>query len=444
MHRRRRPHEELVLRMQDQRSGADDLTVGIVHWAVPPTIGGVESHLADYIRLLHDRGVRVVMFSGEQDVDEGIFKFAEFEYHRYLHLKGARARPKDNPWRIWRFSHWLGQKIDEHGIDIIHGHNLHNFSRVPAAAINRVCENRIARHHTYHNYWENARCVDRVDSWERHWATSEYVLGQFRHGHPINEMEARYLGIDPDRFCCERKPFEDRTIEEGTPRSAAMILQPARLLPWKGPTDSVKMLHRLHKGGYRVRLVLTATQTLIDWNGERGALRKELDELVDSLELGEWVTFLDGAHYSDMPGHYNEADIVINPSHGESLGLVALEAMAASRPVVVTNSGGMAETFIKGTGALVVDDDDLVDHLFEAVRVILDDPEDAIRSGTEGREHVVKNFHMDDYVDNMIADYRASLVRTRQAAASLKPTHAAAASFMEETPTAPEMHAARY
>lgn len=444
MHARVAPYEELVLRMQEQWSEDDDLTVGIVHWAVPPTIGGVETHLADFIRLLHDRGVKVVMFSGEPAVEERIAKLAEFEYHPYLHLEGAGARPKDNRWRVWQFSRWLNRKIREHGVEIIHGHNLHNFSGVPAAAINRVCANRIARHHTYHNYWENARCVGRVESWERHWATSEYVAGQFHQGHPVKALRTRYLGIDPDRFLCEREPFQDRSIKHGTPLNAPVILQPARLLPWKGPTHSVRMLHRLHEEGYRVRLVLTATQTLIDWDGERRALREELDDLVDSLKLGEWVTFLDRAHYSDMPGHYNQADIVINPSHGESLGLVALEAMAASRPVVVTNSGGMAETFIKGTGALVVDDDDLVEHLFEAVRAFLDHPDDAIASGNEGREHVVNNFHMDDYVDHMIADYRASLWRTRGLAPSPKAAQAGASSFAEEARTAAEAHAARY
>lgn len=427
--------------MQELRSEDDDLTVGIVHWAVPPTIGGVESHLADYIRLLHDQGVKVVMFSGERTVDEELAEHAAFEYHPYLHLAGAAELPNDRAWRVWKLSRWLKRKIREHGIDVIHGHNLHHFSRVPAAAINRVCANRIARLHTYHNYWDNARCVDQVESWEGHWANSEYVVRQFRDGHPIDELKARYIGIDPDRFLCDRRPFDGRNIRTETPEDAPVILQPARLLPWKGPTHSVAMLHRLHEEGYRVRLVLTATQTLIDWDGERSALREELDELVDSLKLGEWVTFLDRAHYRDMPGHYNQADIVINPSHGEPLGLVALEAMAASRPVVVTNSGGMAETFISGTGALVVDDEDLVERLFEAVRAFLKHPEDAITSGREGREHVVKNFHMQEYVANMIDDYRASLLRVRQRATSSAAAQIAAASFVQPSTAAVEVRA---
>lgn len=408
--------------MQDLRSEGDGLTVGIVHWAVPPTIGGVESHIADYIRLLHNRGIKVVVFSGEQTVDEEIQRFATFEYHPYLHLAGEGTLPKDNWWRVLVFSRWLRQKIREHGVNVIHGHNLHNFSRVPAAAINLVCKKRIERHHTYHNYWENARCVKLVARWEGHWANSEYVAGQCRSGYPgrlIRErMEVRYLGIDPDRLICERKPFEGRNLDAKEPDKAPIILQPARLLRWKGPLHSVRMLGRLHEEGYRVRLVFTATEHLIDWDDERTALRKDLDELIENLKLGEWVTFLDRAHYSDMPRLFNDADIVINPSHGEPLGLVALEAMAASRPVVVTNSGGMAETFITGTGTLVVDDDDLVEHLFEAVHVFLDKPDGAIESGIEGRDHVVNKFHMRTYADKMIASYKESLTRSPRRAPS--------------------------
>lgn len=431
-----------------QQPGSEDagLTVGIVHWAVPPTIGGVESHLADYIRLLRMTGVKVVMFSGEPVVDEEIAGLATFECHPYLHLAGGGAMPEDNWWRVLKLSRWLRQKIREHGINIIHGHNLHNFSRVPAAAINLACAKRIERHHTYHNYWENARCAGLVASWEGQWANSEYVAGQCRQGYRgrgrKKRLEARYLGIDPDRFSCDREPFEGRDIKATDPQNAPVILQPARLLRWKGPIDSVKMLKRLHNDGYRVRLVLTATKNLIDWDGERTALRKDLDDLIESLELGDWVTFLDRAHYRDMPGHYNEADIVINPSHEEPLGLVALEAMAASRPVVVTNSGGMAETFMKGAGALVVDDDHLVEHLFEAVRVFLDDPNEAIRSGIEGREHVVKNFHMLTYAANMVDAYKASLMRKPRSTPRAK-VPLDASSFVPQQSTGAEAHPAR-
>lgn len=433
--------------MQQLGSEDADLTVGIVHWAVPPTIGGVESHLADYIRLLHKTGVKVVMFSGEPDVDSELKEFAKFEYHPYLHLAGGGAVPKDSWWRVQVLSWWLKRKIHKHGVNIIHGHNLHNFSRVPATAINRVCAKRIERHHSYHNYWDNALCADLVASWEGQWANSEYVAGQCRIGYPESRLEerlkVRYLGIDTDRFSCDRESFEGRNIRAEDPQSAPVILQPARLLRWKGPIHSVKMLKRLHEEGYCVRLELTATQHLIDWDSERTTLRKELDELIGTLKLENWVTFLDWAHYRDMPDLYKQADIVINPSHEEPLGLVALEAMAAGRPVVVTNSGGMAETFTEGSGRLVVDDDDLVESLFEAVRVFLDDPSEAIRSGVEGRDHVVRKFRMQTYAEEMIEAYKTSLARKRPKAHRQRKGLPSSIPFVPQQSTGAEAQPAR-
>src|SRR5207244_9749628 len=56
---------------------------------------------------------------------------------------------------------------------------------------------------------------------------------------------------------------------------------------------------------------------------------------------------------------YAEAAVVAVPSTGpEALGLVALEAQACGTPVVVTRSGGVAESVDDGTTGLVIAPDD--------------------------------------------------------------------------------------
>jgi glycosyltransferase involved in cell wall biosynthesis len=399
--------------MRRLRSTRDELTVGLVHWALPPTIGGVESHLADYVRLLAARGVRVIVFSGEKNPSAEIAKIAgrvEFRYQERLHLAGCGAPPADGRECIDDLTLWFKNELAEFDVDVVHGHNLHYFSSAPASALNEACRSRgVPRHHTYHNYWDDTHFADLVATWEGHWSNSDYVANLCAEGYQGDPPITHYLGIDPDRFACTRKPFENRVPKKATRYDQVpVILQPARLLPWKGPIQSVKMLRLLHADGYRVRLVLTDTKDLIDWDDERRALRAELNALINKLGLSEWVEFKDKVYYGDMPSLYNEADIVINPSHGEPLGLVALEAMAASRPVVVTDSGGMTETFAERAGAVVVDDGKLHEHLFEAVRGFLRNPRYAVRAGRRGRRHVVKNFHMDPYVDAMIKEYQAS------------------------------------
>jgi glycosyltransferase involved in cell wall biosynthesis len=402
----------MVRRMWNPWRKSDELTVGLIHWALPPTIGGVETHLADYIGILRSRGVTVVVFTGEPAPSAQILRDAKVEHHPLLHLACGGAKPADRPQDVKELARWLEAKVHEYNVNIIHGHNLHHFSSVPAAAVNIVCTKLdIARHHTFHNYWDDDHeCAKLVAGWEGLWATSGFVARQCAQGYGGVPPTPRYMGIKLDRFSCRRRPFKGRSSSAGTPvAKAPVILQPARLLPWKGPIHSVRMLKLLRDKGYAVRLLLTDTRNVLDWDDERKQLLTELTDLITVLGLTEWVDFREGVPYGEMPRLYKEADIVINPSHGEPLGLVPLEAMAASRPVVITDSGGMTETYGEMTGAVVTDDGDLVNHLFEAVKDFLDNPRLAVESGRKGRKHVRKNFDMRTYADDMISEYRRSL-----------------------------------
>lgn len=404
----------MVRRMREPEDESDGLTVGLVHWALPPTIGGVETHLADYMQVLHERGIRVVAFTGEKAAWRELRRFGKVEYHELLHLTGSGAHAKDGPECVDTLVKWFGKKARKHRIDVIHGHNLHNFSTAPARALNIVCPQQgIARHHTYHNYWdEMKRSAANVTCWEGQWATSDFVA-RLCTGYGGNLPDTSYLGIRPERFASRRKPLEGRSTKADEPEGTPLILQPARLLLWKGPLYALEMLGQLHDEGCRARLVLTDNSRLIDWDDERHALRAELTAKIEKMGLSDWVSFRSASCW-EMPKLYEEADIVINPSHGEPLGLVALEAMAAGRPVVVTDSGGMAETVVHSTGALIPDDDRIAEHLYFAVRSFLEDPERAVEAGEKGRRHVAEHFHTDTYAGQMIDAYRKSREAMRQ------------------------------
>ena len=60
------------------------------------------------------------------------------------------------------------------------------------------------------------------------------------------------------------------------------------------------------------------------------------------LDLEEVVTFLGKRGQDTLPYYYSAADVVVMPSHYESFGMVALEAMACGTPVVASQVGGLA------------------------------------------------------------------------------------------------------
>jgi D-inositol-3-phosphate glycosyltransferase len=67
-----------------------------------------------------------------------------------------------------------------------------------------------------------------------------------------------------------------------------------------------------------------------------------LQKLCDDLTVGKMVAFLGKRGQDTLPYYYSAAEVVVMPSHYESFGLVALEAMACGTPVIASQVGGLA------------------------------------------------------------------------------------------------------
>lgn len=67
-----------------------------------------------------------------------------------------------------------------------------------------------------------------------------------------------------------------------------------------------------------------------------------LQQLCDAYGLREVVRFHGKQAQDTLPYFYSAAEVVVVPSHYESFGLVALEAMACGTPVIASETGGLA------------------------------------------------------------------------------------------------------
>jgi D-inositol-3-phosphate glycosyltransferase len=67
-----------------------------------------------------------------------------------------------------------------------------------------------------------------------------------------------------------------------------------------------------------------------------------LQKLCADLGLDESVLFLGKRDQDKLPYYYSAAEVLVMPSHYESFGMVALEAMACGTPVVASEVGGLA------------------------------------------------------------------------------------------------------
>ena len=75
---------------------------------------------------------------------------------------------------------------------------------------------------------------------------------------------------------------------------------------------------------------------------------ERLKRLRTELGIGDLVVFLGAQDQDTLNVHYSAAEVVVVPSHYESFGMVALEAMACGTPVIASKVGGLAFTVQDG------------------------------------------------------------------------------------------------
>ncbi|MBS2961541.1 glycosyltransferase family 4 protein [Actinocrinis puniceicyclus] len=375
------------------------IAVAHVHWALPPIAGGVETHLADFSRLLAERGHHVTLFAGQGLVQAG--PRVETVPCDLLNLDWYRERRMEASDKelAKQLAETMRAEITRRGIRVVHGHNLHHFTPVPAMAL-RLLEQDIGVrvYHTYHSVWDtDLHIVEHCRNWPEQHAVSRFLSGLCAQGLSVPTIPV-YLGVAEDRY---------RHIDSPSASGEQVILLPARLFPEKGAQAAVRMLRRLRDEGLSVRLILTGPEQTVDWDQESEPFGQRLKETIADLGLTGHVDFR-SVGFGQMPQLYAQANVVIYPStYPEPLGLAPLEAAAAGRPAVVTRIGGLPETVRHRRTGYVVPPGDL-DALTNRVRTLLTHPRRARRMGRAGRAMVRRKFALDAYVDRMVELYRAA------------------------------------
>jgi D-inositol-3-phosphate glycosyltransferase len=75
-----------------------------------------------------------------------------------------------------------------------------------------------------------------------------------------------------------------------------------------------------------------------------------------------------------LPYYYSAAELLVMPSHYESFGMVALEAMACGTPVIASEVGGLAYLVKDGETGFTIPDQE-PDMLCEKISWLLNDHE---------------------------------------------------------------------
>jgi phosphatidylinositol alpha-mannosyltransferase len=120
------------------------------------------------------------------------------------------------------------------------------------------------------------------------------------------------------------------------------------------------------------------------------------------------VIFIGGVSEEEKARYYKSSDIYCSPATGgESFGIVLLEAMAASKPVIASNIAGYASVITDGEEGLLhrpKDDEDLACK----IEILLKDHEYRLRLASRGRERV-EQFRWEHVANNVLEYYKTYL-----------------------------------
>lgn len=164
-----------------------------------------------------------------------------------------------------------------------------------------------------------------------------------------------------------------------------IIFHVGRLVREKGLDVLLEAMPRILRTNPRVKLIVSG----------RGPHEGELHEHARRLGLYNQVYFTGYIDDATRNLLYSVADVAVFPSLYEPFGIVALEAMAAGAPPVVSDTGGISEVVTHGRNGLKARTGNAV-SLAENIAWMLQHPERRAEMRRQGQEDVRNLYNWDD------------------------------------------------
>lgn len=192
---------------------------------------------------------------------------------------------------------------------------------------------------------------------------------------PEEKIEVIPFGIEPERMQASTLSRTEARTALNLPQDGYFIGVLGRIDPKKGQDLVVRGLNELCKVGDKNFHVLMMGNATLDEGGD--AFTRELLALVSREGLQDRVHFR--PYHEDVMLFFRAIDLFAMPSHGETFGMVTVEAMAAGVPIVGTDKDGTRELLGEGRYGYLFQKDDVAAFVQQVL---------AVRAGSSVAEKV--------------------------------------------------------
>jgi glycosyltransferase involved in cell wall biosynthesis len=161
-----------------------------------------------------------------------------------------------------------------------------------------------------------------------------------------------------------------------------------RIALFLGRIHPIKNLETLLAAFSKVKRAVNCPVKLVIAGPDEGHLQT-LKSFAKQLGVENDVVFPGSLYEREKLEAYVDADVFVLPSHYESFGNVALEALACGTPVIVTNNCGVSEWIGSNVGFVIGYDQT---ELCNALKAILQNEQLSKRLGDNGKKLISKEF----------------------------------------------------
>jgi glycosyltransferase involved in cell wall biosynthesis len=265
-------------------------------------------------------------------------------------------------------------------VHTFHGHVLHSYFDPVRTQIFRETERTLAKHTT------------RLVAVGPEVRDDLVALGVA----PAEKFTVIRLGIDLDERVVAGEGRDRLRRLFGVPEERFVVGWIGRMTEIKRVPDVIRAFAELRARGVEATLCLVGD----------GPVREAVETLAH--ELGVMRDVLFAGYQRDVAPYYAFFDALLLTSANEGTPVVAIEALAAARPVVSTRVGGVPDVVTDEEDGLLVAPGD-VQALATALERLARDPELRARYGANGRRTVLPRYRVERLVDDIDRLYRELL-----------------------------------